>query len=72
MKKVGVKIENKGTYKYFYSLYEVNKCVETLLENLKENEAVEIKVGNNHYYIDYDNKDWDRHYEYYAKQYLKY
>jgi hypothetical protein len=70
MKRVAVKIEGKTNYKYFYSLYELNLEIEKLLETLKQNEALEIKVGNNHYYIDYENKEWDNHYEYYAKQYL--
>lgn len=70
MKRVGVKIEGKGVYTYFYSMYELDREVESLAENLKQDEAIEIKVGNNHYYIDYEQKDFDRHYQYYAKQYL--
>ena len=70
MKRVAVKIENKTTYKYYYSLYELNREIEILKENLQEDEAIEIKVGREHYYIDYEYKDFDNHYEYYVKQYL--
>lgn len=70
MKRVAVKIENKGTYTWCYSLFELDRKVEELVETLKENEAIEIKVGNNHYYIDYEQKEFDRHFRYYAKQYL--
>ena len=54
MKQVGVKIEDKGRYNYYVSSYSVEERLRELVKTLKEDEAIEIKCGQEHHYIDYD------------------
>lgn len=54
MKQVGIKIENKGVYHYYYSAVSVEEELCELVKCLEEGMAIEIKCGREHHYIDYD------------------
>lgn len=54
MKQVGLKIENKGVYQYFMSAYRVEETLHELVKKLQNGDAIEIKCGKEHHYIDYD------------------
>lgn len=54
MKQVGIKIEHKGVYHYYYSAYSVEEELWELVKYLEEGMAIEIKCGREHHYIDYD------------------
>ena len=54
MKYVGIKLEGKGPYEYYVSASTVEEKLYELRLQLKEGDAIEIKCGREHYYIDYD------------------
>lgn len=79
MKQVGLKIEHRGVYHYYYSAYRVEEALCDLVKDLEEGLAIEIKCGREHHYIDYDedekNEEFPYAYEikrvmYYVRDYL--
>lgn len=76
-KQVGIKIEGKNNvYRYFISEWEAEHYLEELASTLKEGQAIELKYGREHAYIDYDS-EWGYDAEigrlmWYVHEYLNY